>query len=260
MTHCQQINNSFFSEHIKILLRWSVSGIKVYIIHIYTGWVDQSWTAFCRSATAAIGGCVEKYLQKLTGGSPSKGISWGWGWADPLGPMRLLATKSTSELCTGLQHSKIWEDVSNSKKLFLMWKSCEMMASTSRMAKGWKEAMRVDLAADLGLFCRWWQVFCQRTCQCRLIPRVFEATCGPPGPKDVSWWKIHLTADSAPAYTTKTAQWLWAEFWIPAYWPPYFLGLNSLVFSFLQHFESLFYTTRQSGHPTYCMSFAVEWD
>ncbi len=153
----------------------------------------------------------EKFA-KLTGGSPSNGISWEWGWSDPLGPQRFLATKSTSELCTGLQHSKIWEDVSKSKKWFLMWKSCEMMASTSHMAKGWKEAMRADLAADLGLFCRWWQVFCQRTCQCWQLPWVFEAPCGPLGPKDVFWWKIHLSADSAPAYTTKTTQWLLAEF------------------------------------------------
>jgi hypothetical protein len=33
------------------------------------------------------------------------------------------------------------------------------------------------------------------------------------------------------AYTAKTAQWLLAEFWIPAYWPPYSPDLNVEEFS-----------------------------
>ncbi len=48
--------------------------------------------------------------------------------------------------------------------------------------------------------------FHRRTCNCRHLPRAFETACGPLGLKAVSWHKIHLFADSAPAYIAKTSQ------------------------------------------------------
>jgi hypothetical protein len=46
------------------------------------------------------------------------------------------------------------------------------------MARGRKEAVRADLAADLR---RRWR-FRRRTCQRRHLPRAFNTACGPLGP------------------------------------------------------------------------------
>ncbi len=62
------------------------------------------------------------------------------------------------------------------------------------------------------------------------LPRAFETGCGPPRLKGIAWRKIRLFADSAPAYTTKTAQRLLAEFRFLADWPPYSPNLNLLDF------------------------------
>jgi hypothetical protein len=69
---------------------------------------------------------------------------------------------------------------------------------------------------------------------------------------------MHLLADSAPAYTTKTTLWLLAEFWILADWPPYLLDVNSLVLSI-----SIILQVQATPHAnlaTLHLSIAAEWD
>ncbi len=42
--------------------------------------------------------------------------------------------------------------------------------------------------------------FCWQKCLCQHRPRAVETACGPLGPEDISWWKIHLLTDSAPTH------------------------------------------------------------
>jgi hypothetical protein len=67
-------------------------------------------------------------------------------------------------------------------------------------------------------------------------------------------------ADSAPAYTAKTTQWLLAEFWFVADLPPYSPDLNQLDFATRRVLQAKVYGTPHSNLTTLRLSFAVEWD
>jgi hypothetical protein len=132
------------------------------------------------------------------------------------------------------QDQTIWRFSSASagaKTWFSLWKSLLTIVWTRLFGKG---AKRSDASGMSGSSCRFSPPkagVCQRTYHCRCLPRAFETACGPLGQDDISWWEIHIAADSALAYTAKTAQWLLAEFWTPAAWSPYLLNLNLLDFS-----------------------------
>jgi hypothetical protein len=112
-----------------------------------------------------------------------------------------------------------------------MWKSHQTLALTWRYGEG---AKRSDLNGMSGRFSGFrlslagfrWQM-----CRCQRLLSAFETAFGPLGPEDLSWQKIRLSADSAPACTAETAQLLLAEFRFSVDWPPFSPDLNLLDFS-----------------------------
>ncbi len=53
------------------------------------------------------------------------------------------------------------------------------------MAKGQKEVMQADIAADIAELLPM-AGFCRQTCRRQQLPRAVETACGTPGPKDAS--------------------------------------------------------------------------
>ncbi len=102
--------------------------------------------------------------------------------------------------------------------------------------------------------------FRRRTCRRQRLPSAFETAFGPLGLEDLFWQKIRLSADSAPACTAETTQWLLAEFRFLANWPLYSPDLNSLDFSILCVLQAKVQATPHSNLAALCPSIAMKWD
>ncbi len=173
-----------------------------------------------------------------------------WGWLINLSLWRSLAAKSMLRVFARDSNILRFERTSEKAKIwFSIWKCCETMTRTWCYGERAKRSNASNLA-DLVHLRHWWPVFAsdhtnadnyQALLRQHVVPLL----------NDISWWKMRLLADSAPAYTTKTTQRLLAEFWIPANWLPHVPDLNSLDFyKYMFAGESPGYTTCQSGHPT----------
>ncbi len=98
-----------------------------------------------------------------------------------------------------------------------------------------------------------------QTCQPRHLPRAFETACCPLGPKDIFWWKICFSAESALAHTARTTQQFLAEFWTLADWPPYLPDLNLLDFSIFPILQVKVQVAPHDNQDALC-PFPSEWD
>jgi hypothetical protein len=94
-------------------------------------------------------------------------------------------------------------------------------------AKRWKEAVRVDLVADLR---RRWR-FRRQTCQRRHLPRAINTAFGLLGPAGCSLTENTPFSGFSTGLHRSNQLAAVAEFWFSVDWPPYWPNLNSLDFS-----------------------------
>ncbi len=170
----------------------SMSGTVFYGYFLGTGWGDESWTAFCGSAAAAVGGLWPERLVK-SDRRPSKRH---FTYRD--GGVISLATNSSLKALhrTDLSQRSVRAPAPVGAS-FLRWKSSWM---TDWTWCDYQEVERSDasrMSSNSG--------FCRRTCQRQHLPRAFETTCDPLSPEGRSLMENTLSVDSAPACTAKTA-------------------------------------------------------
>ncbi len=102
--------------------------------------------------------------------------------------------------------------------------------------------------------------FCRQTCWHGHLTSTFETVFGPLGPGDLSWQKLHHSADLAPIHAARTTQQLLAELWTLADWPSYSPDLNLLDFSIWRVLQWKSLATTQANLNALCPSIAMDWD
>jgi hypothetical protein len=123
-------------------------------------------------------------------------------------------------------------------------------------AKGWKEVVWADLAADLR---RRWR-FSLVNVPMPTSTRAFETASGPLGPEGRSLMESTPFGGFSASLRRTNQLATVAEFWFSADWLPFSPDLNSLDFSTGSVLQPKSQARPHADLPALCPSVAAEWD